>query len=168
MKKTVQNSRLFRRLLALGSFCIALLFTSCSNDAMETISPKLDKNQDQMFALVPNSIGLTEIKGTLDVSENTAARTTQAAGDDRGRFNITFRYLVPLTERQLEVFESAAARWERIIIKDVPSITGPIPSAFQGVPPIEAVDDIVIEVVIAPIDGPGGILSGLRRGGTEP
>lgn len=64
-----------------------------------------------------------------------------------------------LSPRQLEVFESAKARWEKIIIQDIPSITGTIPSAFGGVPPIEGtIDDIVIEVVVAPIDGPGGIL----------
>jgi hypothetical protein len=41
----------------------------------------------------------------------------------------------------------------------VPSVEGPIPSAFGGVPAIEGtIDDIVIEVALAPIDGPGGIL----------
>ena len=147
------------QLLALGSIISILLFTSCSDETSETSSPILTENQHQMFTLAPRPSSLIEIKGTSDVSENTAFKTTKAPGDDRGRFNITFRYLVTLTERQIEVFESAAARWERIIIKDVPSIMGPIPSAFLGVPPIEGtVDDIVIEVVIAPIDGPGNIL----------
>lgn len=183
MKKTDQNAGLFKypkplfnlafinstsddcgnkfitRLLAFGSVIITLLFTSCSDDTIETSSSSLDKNQDQMFTLAPRPSSLIEIKGTTDVSENTAFKTTQAPGDDRGRFNITFRYLVQLTPRQTEVFESAAARWERIIIKDVPSTMGPIPSAFLNVPPIEGpIDDIVIEVVIAPIDGPGKIL----------
>lgn len=73
------------------------------------------------------------------------------------------------TDRQREVFEAAAARWERIIIKDVPSIAPTeeieeIPSAFEdfGVPPLvqvgDVLDDVVIEVLLAPIDGPGGIL----------
>ena len=149
------NSKLFLQLPVLATLCIALIFTSCVDDSADNSTAI---NLDQSFVLVPNPDALTEIKGTIDASENTSARATTAAGDDRGRFNITFRYLVPLTDRQLEVFESAGERWERIIIKDVPSITGPIPSAFQGVPPIESVDDIVIEVVIAPIDGPGGIL----------
>ena len=93
-------------------------------------------------------------------SESNARRATQAPGVDRGRFNITLKYVVPVTERQEEVFEQAAARWERIIIKDEPSFTGTLPSAFAGVPPAVdgTLDDIVIEVVLAPIDGPGNIL----------
>lgn len=69
--------------------------------------------------------------------------------------------MVPVTERQEEVFEQAAARWEHIIIKDVPSFTGTLPSAFAGFPPVienGTVDDIIIEVVLATIDGPGRIL----------
>ncbi|MCR9228624.1 MAG: hypothetical protein NXH90_14500 [Flavobacteriaceae bacterium] len=70
------------------------------------------------------------------------------------------KFLLPPTERQEEVLDQAAARWERIIIKDVPSITGTIPSAFEGFPPSVngTLDDIVIEVALAPIDGPGGVL----------
>jgi len=160
MKKTNQNSgkKHITRLLALVSVMMALLFTSCSDDPIETSSSTLDKNQDQVFTLTPRPSEIIRIEGKSNVSENTTFKTTQAPGKDRGRYNITFRYLVPLTDRQLEVFEAAGARWERIIIKDVPSIVGPIPSAFGGVPPIDGVDDVVIEVVIAPIDGPGGIL----------
>jgi len=107
------------------------------------------------LTLVPDPVDPIEI-GDLIPEE---ARATQAAGEDRGRFNITLKYVVPVTPAQEQVFDDAAARWERIIIKDVPSIEGPIPSAFTGFPPIEGVvDDIVIEVAIAPIDGPGGIL----------
>ncbi|WP_187176240.1 leishmanolysin-related zinc metalloendopeptidase [Algoriphagus sp. AK58] len=88
-------------------------------------------------------------------------RATTAPGEDRGRFNITLKFITPVTERQNEVFTSAAARWERIIIGDIPSITGTLPSAFQGFPPVVqngTIDDLIIEVAIAPIDGPGRIL----------
>ena len=76
---------------------------------------------------------------------------------DRTRFNITLKYVVPLTDAQRAVFEAAAARWERIIIADVPSITGVLPSAFLGMEPASStvVDDIVIEVALTYIDGPG-------------
>jgi len=111
--------------------------------------------------LVPAQTEPIEINALIDVTDGAALRSTQAAGNDRGRFNITLQYVVNVTERQREVFESAAARWERIIIRDVPSITGTLPSAFVGLPPVidgGTIDDILIEVVIAPIDGPGGIL----------
>jgi len=70
-------------------------------------------------------------------------------------------YVLPPTPRQQEVFESDAARWERIIIKDKPSCTGTIPSAIPGFPLLVedgVVDDIIIEVVLAQIDGPGNVL----------
>ena len=145
------------KLLALAIF--TFLFTSCSDDAVETSSTVLSATQNQAFKLVKKQGELTHIVAKPGNESNEALKTTKAPGNDRGRYNITFRYLVPLTDRQIEVFEAAAARWERIIIKDVPSIEGPVPSAFLGVPPIEGtIDDIVIEVVIAPIDGPGQIL----------
>ncbi|MDW3210635.1 MAG: leishmanolysin-related zinc metalloendopeptidase [Reichenbachiella sp.] len=151
MIKPMINLKLIKQSLTLSSLCLALSFTSCVDDLGDTNSAAV--RLESPFELVPTGDAMTEIKGTIE-DTNSGART---AGN-RGRFDITLRYLVPLTDRQLEVFEAAVARWERIIIKDVPSVTGPIPSAFQGVPPIESVDDIVIEVVIAPIDGPGNIL----------
>lgn len=100
-----------------------------------------------------------------DLGENSPefakGRANNSGGNDRGRFNITLSYLLPPTDRQVEVFEAAAGRWERIIIKDEPSFTGTLPSAFPGFPPLVdegTVDDIIIEVALAPIDGPGGIL----------
>ena len=76
---------------------------------------------------------------------------------DRGRFNITLKYVVPVTPTQRAVFEEAAARWEKIIVADVPSVSGLIPSAFANTAPAstDVVDDIVIEVNLTYIDGPG-------------
>ncbi|MEP3389480.1 MAG: hypothetical protein ABJO02_14910, partial [Reichenbachiella sp.] len=126
------NLKLIKQSLTLSSLCLALSFTSCVDDPGDTNSAAV--RLESPFELVPTGDAMTEIKGTIE-DTNSGART---AGN-RGRFDITLRYLVPLTDRQLEVFEAAVARWERIIIKDVPSVTGPIPSAFQGVPPIESV-----------------------------
>lgn len=139
------------------------LFTfSCSDEPMQDNS--VEKTSDLYQLLERNQafqkISILEINAGDDISK----RATQAAGNDRGRFNIEFRYLIQPTERQVEVFEAAAERWERIIIEDVPSVSGEeIPSAFFGVPPIITadegiIDDLVIEVVLAPIDGPGDIL----------
>lgn len=151
---------------ALSNLCkftlVAILSTailaSCTDSITESPSDIVEESQTQTLSLVPKGDQLISISGLEEVPE--AARATDAAGDDRGRFNITLKYIVPPTERQIEVFEAAAARWERIIIKDVPSFTGTIPSAFQGFPPAidGTVDDLVIEVAIAPIDGPGSIL----------
>ena len=79
---------------------------------------------------------------------------------DLGRFDIEFKFLVAPTEAQRAVFEAAADRWQQTIVADVPSVVGTLPSCFANVPPVSTtvVDDIVIEVVLQQIDGPGKIL----------
>ena len=150
------------------ALCAALLFpvlfTACTEDPEEAIAPLGEEAApQQIIELAPApdkwiTLHATEADEPEDLSKK--RRATQAGGPDRGRFNITLKYIVPVTEEQEQVFNDAAARWEWIIIKDVPSITGTIPSAFEGFPPAVdgTVDDIVIEVALAPIDGPGGIL----------
>ncbi|MGY5846473.1 leishmanolysin-related zinc metalloendopeptidase [Salegentibacter sp. HM20] len=140
--------------LALGALVTSGLLFSCSGEVENIQEEPVSQFSEKNFTLVPNPLEPQEI-----LVNKTSETSLKKAETDRGRYNISLRYLVNLNERQLQVFQSAAARWERIIIKDVPSITGTIPSAFNGVPPIEGtIDDIVIEVVVAPIDGPGGIL----------
>lgn len=140
-----------------GFLIVSLVITSCTEDVDEISTSQISEKQTPSLTLAPTSGEWIHIEGQ---SESNARRATQAPGVDRGRFNITLKYVVPVTERQEEVFEQAAARWERIIIKDVPSFTGVLPSAFNGLPPAVdgTVDDILIEVALIPIDGPFGTL----------
>jgi len=151
--------------LLVGAFTV----TSCSEDGATVMDASVDsENLNKKIALAPKPNELITIVGQSgDTGNEALKRATTAPGPDRGRFNITLKYVVPVTDRQREVFDAAAARWERIIIKDVPSYTATnedevIPSAFGGFPDAiglnETADDIVIEVALAPIDGPGGIL----------
>jgi hypothetical protein len=154
MKNTLKNPL---RLIGCGLVTSMLLMTSCSEKSVETDTLTVSEVQDLNIALKATSSDPI----IIDDLGTDALKTTQAAGNDRGRFNITLNYLLPPTDRQVEVFEAAAARWERIIIKDEPSFTGTIPSSFQGFPPLVdegIVDDIIIEIALAPIDGPGGVL----------
>lgn len=154
MKNTFKSSL---RLLGCGILFSTLLLTSCSDETADAEIPTTAAVQDLAIALKARSADPI----IIDDLSTDVLKTTQAPGVDRGRFNITLSYLLPPTDRQVEVFEAAAARWERIIIKDEPSFTGTLPSAFQGFPPLVdegTVDDIIIEVALAPIDGPGGIL----------
>ena len=143
-------------------FLFPLLFTACQEDPAEVIAPAADNFVQPSVIQLATPTKWVDIKGTseADVDLTKAKRATRAAGNDRGRYNIDLKFLVPVTPEQEAVFENAAARWERIIIKDVPSFTGTVPSAFTGFPPAidGTVDDIVIEIVLAPIDGPGSIL----------
>jgi hypothetical protein len=56
----------------------------------------------------------------------------------------------------------ASARWQRIIVKDVPSISGRIPANFCGdfgTPVFNGtIDNILIDGILQPIDGPRNIL----------
>ena len=63
-------------------------------------------------------------------------------------FNIDVRFLGGLTDSQRQVFEHAAARWQEIIVGDLPKVQ------IDG----EEIDDVVIEARGASIDGPSGIL----------
>ncbi|OEY72796.1 leishmanolysin-related zinc metalloendopeptidase [Salegentibacter salarius] len=154
-----------------GLFTVAIgaaLLVSCSEDSVDSVQSDMDTTAKQEFELLTPDNGLIKIDAKSNTSKSNInkKRATDAAGVDRGRFNISINYLVPVTDRQREVFESAAARWERIIIKDESSIpeeavVGAIPSAFLGFPALNAdgpIDDVVIEVVLIPIDGPGKVL----------
>lgn len=154
------------KLLALGGVMGAFILSSCSEESLDTEAPESVVEeapsiaQEQKLVLAADPANMIYIENSVSESETLKkGRATQAGGNDRGRYNITLKYVLPPTDRQVEVFEAAAARWERIIIKDEASIEGPIPSAFAGEDPIEGtIDDIVIEVALAPIDGPGSIL----------
>jgi hypothetical protein len=65
----------------------------------------------------------------------------------QGSFDITLR-LTGLTASQQAIFRQAAARWQQIIIGDLPAAT------YQGV----AVDDVLIDASAMAIDGAGGVL----------
>lgn len=161
MKKRNLRNVVLKRSMAFGTLLGVIFLSSCTDEVAEENPSTLAENQLQTLMLKPDPAQLIEIKDLGEESpEALKGRATDAAGNDRGRFNITLNYVVPVTDRQRQVFEDAAARWERIIIGDVPSFTGEIPSAFIGLPPASegTLDDVVIEVALTPIDGPGSIL----------
>jgi len=107
------------------------LCTSCTDDATEQTLTEILDSQQQVLTLVSQTEDPIIIDDLTNTSPQVAkGRANDAGGNDRGRFNITLKFLVPPTERQEEVFNEAAGRWERIIIGDVPSFTGIIPSAL--------------------------------------
>ena len=150
----MKNALKTGKFLAMTCAFSTLMFTSCSEEKLDTEIETVQEVQTLEIAL-KSPIDNPIIIDDLGMTNIQSAKSSNAT---KGRYNITLKYLLPPTERQVEVFEAAAARWERIIIKDVPDVAGPIPSAFTGFPDIDTIDDLVIEVALAPIDGPGGIL----------
>ena len=74
-----------------------------------------------------------------------ASATPQAI---RAAYNIEVRFLGGLNRAQKNAFKTAANRWSRVIVGDLPSVL------VNG----EVIDDLVIEAQGVPIDGPGKIL----------
>ncbi|WP_340158426.1 leishmanolysin-related zinc metalloendopeptidase [uncultured Maribacter sp.] len=150
MKNALKTGKFLAMICAFST----LMFTSCSDEKLDTEIETVQEVKTLEIALKSP----TDNPIIIDDLGITNVQSAKSSNATKGRYNITLKYLLPPTERQVEVFEAAAARWERIIIKDVPDVAGPIPSAFTGFPDIDTIDDLVIEVALAPIDGPGGIL----------
>ncbi|HEU5262395.1 MAG TPA: Ig-like domain-containing protein [Gemmatimonadales bacterium] len=82
-----------------------------------------------------------------------------ATGASRA-YAIDVRYLTSVTPAQREAFDSAKARWERLIYGDVPDglATFDPETCGPGTPAInETIDDVIIFVQLDSIDGPGKI-----------
>src|SRR6267143_134917 len=78
-------------------------------------------------------------------------------------YRIDIQFLTTVSPARQAVFDSAAARWERLIYGDVPDINiiNPTPPnlCFQGQPSLSGlIDDVLIHVILDSIDGPGQIL----------
>jgi hypothetical protein len=90
-------------------------------------------------------------------------RITTPRANAVGDYTITLRFINPPTAAQRQFFEAAAAKWEGILVGDVPDASGVISArscgssfatpVFRGI-----VDDVLVDVLLQPIDGPGAVL----------
>jgi len=103
---------------------------------------------------------------TATAAGASTAATFSASGCSGGGgtgYGITLCYRTTVTAAQRAAFDSAAARWQRVITADLPDITynmsagtcGPTAPAFNA-----TVDDLAIFVSVEPIDGVRGKLGG--------
>lgn len=142
-----------------------LFFTACSSVEDNPVNPNqsnLEKDNaiSTLLEKNPNLIHL-ERDFVESFGDEGAENARRGTASDRARFNITLKFIVEPTERQRQVFQDAADRWERIIIRDEVNVAGPFPSAFSPEPLVAAdqvLDDVVIEVNLTEIDGPGQVL----------
>jgi len=142
-----------------------LLFSACSGVETEPVSSNLSNLETELSttALDPNLIVLEGIITDSFGDEGGINAQSRGAASDKARFNIELKYITEPTQRQREVFQAAVDRWERIIIRDEVNFTGlELPSAIEGNGPVvtadEVLDDVIIEVNLTEIDGPGQIL----------
>lgn len=90
-------------------------------------------------------------------------RYVAVTSDVPSSYSIDLRYLAPLSEELERMAEEAAARWATLITGNLGDV--PVPAAFHAAcsgrsAMDEVVDDLLVYVLIAPIDGPGNILGG--------
>jgi hypothetical protein len=98
-------------------------------------------------------------KTSLPVMTTMRVAAPAATGD----FTVSLRFINPPTTDQQAFFETAAAKWQSIITGDVPNTTGTIParscgSSFKTPSFNGTIDDVLIDVLLQPIDGPGAML----------
>ena len=90
-------------------------------------------------------------------------RLTTPLANAVGDYTVTLRFINTPTAAQRQFFEVAAAKWQSILIGDVPDASGTIPARSCGnsfkTPSFNGtVDDVLIDVLLQPIDGPGAVL----------
>lgn len=76
-------------------------------------------------------------------------------------YDIVIRPVAPLAPAVQAAFATAAARWSSVIVRGVPDLA--LPAGTPSCNPDAAnlptvVDDLIIDVQVSPIDGPGGVL----------
>ncbi len=156
---------------------VVALAWSISDPNGDALTCRLDGNGDGTAETVISncpSVGSRNVSlpaaGTfqarLEVDDATfapvaAVRPITVAAGPSETYNIELRGVGSLTPAQAAAFTAAEARWEGAILRGVQDTsTGPrppcLPSTAASLPAV--VDDLIIDVSITPIDGPGGIL----------
>ena len=98
---------------------------------------------------------------TTTSTTSTTMSTTTTTDPTRSNFDITFRFLGTPTAEQQSLVRQAGARWELAITGDLPEVNASIPAGqcLVASPAVSrTVDDILIDIEVVAIDGPGGII----------
>ena len=106
-------------------------------------------------------LGTNTLTATVSAVGVTGNPVTMSATGVGGAYQIDVRYLTAATAAQREAFDSAKAKWQRLIYGDVPDVAASFAAGTcgAGTPVInETIDDIIIFVQLDSIDGPGKIL----------
>lgn len=106
------------------------------------------------------SPGPNSLRATL-VPTGAAVTFTATAMAVTSSFDIELQFLGTVTADQRAAFDAAVARWRDIILGDLSALqlNAPAGDCFESQPALNRpVDDVLILVEIAAIDGPGGVL----------
>lgn len=148
-----------------------------SNPGGAPLTCRIDTTSDGTYDLViPNcptvgsrNVSMTAVGTSTAVLrvENSAAfdeaaRWVTTTADPTEAFDVTLRGLGALTPDQADAFNAAAQRVESVIIRgvadmaSVPARPACLPASSPNLP--SSIDDVIIDVIIQPIDGVGSVL----------
>ena len=83
----------------------------------------------------------------------------EAMGMAAGGFQVDLEFMTSVDPAVGAIFQDAAARWEEIIVGDIPDYGGSLPAGgCQPVLEAGGIDDVKIYVTVMAIDGSGGVL----------
>jgi Big-like domain-containing protein len=106
-------------------------------------------------------LGANTLTATVSAGGVSGSPLTMSATGVAAAYQIDVRYLTAVTAAQREAFDSAKAKWQRVIYGDVSDEAASFAAGTcgAGTPAInETIDDIIIFVRLDSIDGPGKIL----------
>jgi chitodextrinase len=108
------------------------------------------------------SLTVTDDDGATDGA--TAAVSALAAGSAPFRIDLVYADPSAFSASEVQVFQDAATRWSQVIVGDLTDVNLPAlaPNACGvGMPALAStrVDDVLIQVQLTPIDGPGQVLA---------
>lgn len=84
---------------------------------------------------------------------------TGTSGPSGGAFAVELQFMSSISPSQQSTFQSAASRWQQVIIGDVPDVTSTLfAGGCQPVTESGGIDDVKIYVTVEAIDGSGGVL----------
>ena len=105
------------------------------------------------------------VTATLTVSDTTPGHTVVAehsfvvGADPVEPFNLELRGVSSLAPNVAAAFTTAAARWQSVIVRGTaPFSLPPSQTCLVGGTVPSVIDDILIDVAVVPIDGPGNVL----------
>jgi hypothetical protein len=102
---------------------------------------------------------------TLELSDGTHPPVTRTlaytvAPGPTEPYDIVIRPTAPLDPAVQAAVDQAVARWERVIVRGVPDVAVSVPAGQCGTggqPFDGTIDDLVVDLVVGPLDGQGGI-----------
>jgi hypothetical protein len=114
------------------------------------------------------TLGASAGANTIEATSGVFTPLTFTATGHVAAYDLEIRYLAGTTPTagQQAAFDAAVARWEGVLFRDLAAVPVNVPAnaCISGQPALnETIDDMIVFVQFAAIDGPGGVLAQAGR-----